>query len=173
MLMAAREPVCVGAFAGAHGVRGAVRVKSFTARPEDVAAYGAVFDQAGNRSWTLHLVGASRGLLIARVDGVEDREAAEALKGIRLHVPRAALPEPDEEEYYFVDLIGLAAELVDGSHLGRIIGVHELPAGDALEVQYPGGRSVLVPFTKAIVPEVDIKGGRVVIDPPEGLLDTE
>jgi len=171
--MAAEQRVCVGAFAGAHGVRGAVRVKSFTARPEDIAAYGPLGDEAGNRQWTLRLVGKSRGLLIAHVEGVEDRDAAEALKGIRLYVTRAALPEPDEEEFYFVDLIGLAAELTDGAHLGRVIGVHELPAGDTLEVQLRGGQTVLIPFTKEIVPEVDVKGGRVVIDPPEGLIDTE
>lgn len=174
MLMAAEQRVCVGVIAGAHGVRGAVRIKSFTAREEDIAAYGAVTDRAGNRSWTLRLGGGrTRGQLIARIDGVEDREAAEALKGVRLYVPRAALPETDEEEFYYVDLIGLAADLVDGGTLGRVIGVHEFPAGDVLEVQMAGGQTVLVPFTKEIVPVVDPEAGRVVIDPPDGLLDTE
>jgi 16S rRNA processing protein RimM len=163
--------ICVGIITGAQGVRGAVRIKSFTAAPEDVAAYGAVADEAEKRSFALHIVGKAKGVVVAKIAGIEDRDAAEALKGVRLYVARSALPEPEAEEYYHADLIGLRAEQVDGALFGRVRAVHEYGAGDSLEVERPEGGTVLVPFTRAAVPVVDIAGGRVVIDPPEGLLD--
>jgi 16S rRNA processing protein RimM len=175
--MAAAAPettdrVCVGAIAGPHGVRGLVRVKSFTADPGDVAAYGPVEDEAGRRRFTLEIVGQAKGVLIARVSGIADRDAAEALRGVRLYVPRAVLPPPGEEEYYHADLIGLEAVFPDGSPFGRVRAVHDFGAGDSLEVMRgEGGGTVLVPFTRAAVPVVDIAAGRLVIDPPEGLLD--
>jgi 16S rRNA processing protein RimM len=164
--------VCVGAIAGPHGVRGLVRVKSFTAEPADVAAYGPVEDEAGRRRFTLEIVGHAKGVLIARVPGIADRDAAEALRGVRLYVPRAVLPPPDEEEYYHADLIGLEAVFLDGSPFGRVRAVHDFGAGDSLEVtRADGGGTVLVPFTRAAVPVVDVAAGRLVIDPPQGLLD--
>src|SRR5882672_8480675 len=167
--MAAMQPrrVCVGVITGAQGVRGAVRVKSFTADPDDVAAYGAVEDEAATRSLTLRLVGRAKGVVIAKIAGVEDRDAAEAMKGMRLYVERSALPAAGEEEYYHADLLGLAVELRDGSLLGRVRAVHEYGAGDSIEVAREAGGSVLVPFTRAAVPVVDLAGGRLVIDPPD------
>ena len=165
------QRVLMGVITGAHGVRGLVRVKSFTAEPDGLAAYGPLEDERGERSFKLERVGAAKGVLIMRLDGVADRDAAEALKGVRLYLPRAALPEPGEDEYYHADLLGLAVVLRDGEALGRVRAVHEYGAGDSLEVERPDGRVVIVPFTTAIVPEVDIKGGRLVVDPPEGLLD--
>ncbi|HEX7967213.1 MAG TPA: ribosome maturation factor RimM [Stellaceae bacterium] len=161
----------MGVITGAHGVRGLVRVKSFTAEPDGLAAYGPLEDERGERSFKLERVGAAKGVLIMRLDGVSDRDAAEALKGVRLYLPRAALPEPGEDEYYHADLLGLAVVLRDGEALGRVRAVHEYGAGDSLEVERPDGRVVILPFTAAVVPEVDIKGGRLVVDPPEGLLD--
>ncbi len=161
----------MGVITGAHGVRGLVRVKSFTAKADGITAYGALEDERGERSFALERVGAAKGVLIMRLDGVADRDAAERLKGVRLYLPRAALPEPGEEEYYHADLVGLAAMLKDGSALGRVKAVHAHGAGDSLEVERPDGRTVIVPFTTAVVPVVDIEGGRLVVDPPEGLLD--
>src|SRR3954467_15447493 len=116
--------VCVGVITGAQGVRGAVRVKSFTAEPEDVASYGPLEDERGERRFALRLVGSAKGVLIAMIAGIDDRDRAEALRGVRFYLPRAALPPTDEEEYYHADLIGLAASLADGTPLGTVRAVH-------------------------------------------------
>jgi 16S rRNA processing protein RimM len=170
MAMAARQ-VCVGVVTGPHGVGGAVRVKSFTARPEDVAAYGPLSDESGTRQLELRLVGAAKGVVIARLTGVDDRNRAEALRGLRLYLPRAALPAPEEEEYYHADLIGLDATLADGTSIGRVRAVHDFGAGDTLEIERNGAPPLMVPFTRAVVPVVEPDAGRLVIDPPPGLLD--
>lgn len=161
----------LGAIAGAHGVRGLVRVKTFTAEPDAIAAYGPLEDERGERRFSLEPVGAAKGVLIARIAGITDRDAAEKLKGVRLYLRRAALPEPGEEEYYHADLLGLVAVLKSGAELGRVRAVNDFGAGDSLEVERPDGKVVVVPFTRAVVPVVDIPGGRLVIDPPDGLLD--
>jgi 16S rRNA processing protein RimM len=163
--------LCVGIITGAQGVRGAVRIKSFTAVPEDVAVYGPVADEAGQRAFVLRPVGRAKGVVIATIAGVADRDAAERLKGVRLYVARDKLPAPGEEEYYHADLIGLAAVLRDGTPLGRVRAVHEYGAGDSLEVASESGVTVMVPFTRAAVPEVDLAAGRLVIEPLDGLLD--
>jgi 16S rRNA processing protein RimM len=166
-----QQRVLMGVITGAHGVRGLMRVKSFAAEAEGITAYGPLEDERGERRFALEPVGAARGVLIMRLDGIADRDAAEALRGTRLYLPRAALPEPGEEEYYHADLVGLAAMLTDGTALGRVKAVHAYGAGDSLEVERPDGRTVIVPFTTTVVPEVDLGAGRLVIDPPEGLLD--
>jgi 16S rRNA processing protein RimM len=163
------ERLCLGVITGTHGVRGQVRVKSFTEKPEDIAAYGVLMDERG-RGFRLTLTGASKGVLLARVEGVEDRDAAAALKGTRLYVERDVLPEIGEPEtWYRADLVGLAAEDVAGRPLGRVAEVHNFGAGDLLEVTDEGGRSGLYPFTRQVVPVVDVAGGRIVIEPPEEL----
>ena len=164
--------VCVGAITGAHGVSGAVRIRSFTAEPDGVASYGPVVDEAGARKFELEVIGASRGAVLVRIDGIETRDAAEDLKGVRLYISRAALPSVAEDEYYHVDLLGLAAETVDGATLGKVVAVHEIGETDVLEVERGEGRgSVLVPFTRALVREVDLAAGRLIVDPPPGLSD--
>lgn len=142
-----------------------MKVKSFTARPEDIVTYGPLSDEAGTRSFALELKGGAKSLLIARIPGLEGREAAQALKGTRLYVVRDALPPPEEEEYYHADLVGLAAFDTAGLEVGKVIAVHNYGAGDILEIQGEGP-SALVLFTRAAVPEVDIAAGRLVIDPP-------
>jgi 16S rRNA processing protein RimM len=170
--MSAQEKrVCVGVVTGAHGVRGAVRLKSFTAEPEDVARYGPLEDERGERRFALRIVGNAKGVLIAAISGIEDRDRAEALRGSRLYLPRSALPPPEEEEYYYTDLIGLDAMLVDGTSLGTVRAVHDFGAGDTLEIARAKGAPVMVPFTRAVVPVIDLDLGRLVVDPPPGLLD--
>ncbi|MDH3233702.1 MAG: ribosome maturation factor RimM [Alphaproteobacteria bacterium] len=159
--------VCLGAVAGAHGVRGALRVKSFTAEPDDIAAYGPVTDEAGSREFTLRIVGKSRGDLVIKVDGINDRNAAEALKGTQFYIARAALPEPEADEFYHADLIGLSALDEDGRTLGAVRAVHDHGAGTLIEIRSTEGAELLVPFTKAAVPSVDIAGGRIIVAPPE------
>ncbi len=143
-----------------------MRIRSYTAEPEDIASYGPVTDEAGRR-FALSVVGQARGAVLARIAGVDDRDAAEALKGVRLYVPRAALPETAPGEYYHADLIGLAAVLADGTEVGTVAAVNDFGAGDVLEVARPGARALLLPFTAEAVPEVDIAAGRIVIAPPE------
>jgi 16S rRNA processing protein RimM len=163
--------VLMGVITGAHGVRGAVRVKSFTSDPASIIAYGPLEDESGARRLALTLDGTVRGMLIARIPGVADRNAAERLKGTRLYLPRAALPPTAEEEYYHADLIGLAVVLKDGTPFGRVRAVHDFGAGDSLEIERADGAAVLVPFTEAAMPVVDLAAGRLVLDPPAGLLD--
>lgn len=158
--------VCLGVIAGAHGVRGLVRIKSFTEAPEDIAAYGPLGDEAGRRRFEIAVKGESKGAVLAAIAGVDNRDAAEALKGTRLYVDRAALPPPEEEEYYHADLIGLVAETRGGERLGRVVAVHNFGAGDILAIEHPDGAELLLPFTKAVVPEVDLAGGRLVVEPP-------
>ncbi len=174
--------MCVGAVAGAHGVRGLVRIKSFTAEPQAIASYGALRDESGARRFELEVLGQAPGkraadVVLARIDGVTDRDAAEALRGVQLYVERSALPQPtEEEEYYYADLIGLRCDYPDGSPLGRVKAVHDFGATDLLELTIGAGAgrqagTVLVPFTREVVPVVDIAGGYLVVDPPEGLIE--
>jgi 16S rRNA processing protein RimM len=168
--MAAAKQILVGIVTGAHGVTGAVRVKSFTARPEDIGRYGPLVDETGRR-FALRRIGAGKGVLIARLSGVDDRNRAEALRGLRLYLPRAALPPAAADEFYHADLIGLAAVLGDGTAIGRVRAVHDFGAGDTLEIERAHAPPAMVPFTRAIVPVVDLDAGRLVIDPPPGLLE--
>ena len=161
------ETVCLGRIVGAHGVRGIVRIKSHTANPDDLTAYGALSDEAGTRRLTVTVTGHVKGLVLARVEGIDDRDAAEALRGTDLYVPRAALPPTEGEEYYHVDLLGLRAESEDGTALGRVSAVHDHGAGPIVEIQPPDGPSTLVPFTREHVPAIDIEAGRMVVAAPE------
>ena len=163
--------VCLGVVTAAHGVQGAVRIRSFTEAPEDIVRYGTLTDETGTRSFDLALVGTAKGVVIARIAGIDDRNQAEALRGLRLHLPRSALPQTEAEEYYHADLIGLEAVLGDGTPVGRVRAIHDFGAGDTLEVTRPGAPPVMVPFTRAVVPIVEPAAGRLVLDPPPGLLD--
>jgi len=165
--------VCVGIVTGPHGVGGALRIKSFTARPEDIAAYGPLADDTGRLNLRIRLLGAAKGVLIARLPGVEDRNRAEALRGLHLYLPRSALPQPEPEEYYHADLIGLDVVLGDGTPVGRVRAVHDFGAGDTLEIERSAAPPVMVPFTRAVVPAVEVEAGRLVIAPPPGLLEAE
>ena len=167
-----RDRVCLAAVAGAHGVRGLVKLKTFTEAPEDALAYGPLEDEAGARRFEIVLKGRAGGkggdLLLAAIEGIDNREAAEALRGLRLYVDRAALPEIEEEEtFYHADLVGLAAADREGRARGRVKAVQNFGAGDLLEIETEAGGSFFLPFTKVAVPEVDLVGGRIVIAPPE------
>ncbi len=165
------ERICVGAVAGAFGVRGEVRLKSFCVPPEAIAGYGPLWTEDG-RSFTVALSRPAAGGLAARLSGIATREAADALRGVRLHADRAALPALPEDEFYHADLIGLAVRDPGGAALGQVRAVLNHGAGDLLEVARPGGgEPVLVPFTRMIVPTVDLAAGCLVVDPPEGLFE--
>ena len=162
--------VFVGVVTGSRGLKGELRVKAFTADPQALFDYGPLTDERGQATYKGRITGEGKGQLLVRMDGINDRTQADAVKGLKLYVTRDALPEPEEDEYYYSDLIGLRADLVDGTELGVIRWVLEAGAGASLEVETETD-TVMVPFTKAAVPVVDIKGGRVVVDPPDGLFD--
>ena len=166
--IAAAELVLLGRVAGAHGIKGEVRINSFTEVPEEVGAYGPLTDGKGRR-FIIERLHPLKGTAVAALfAGISDRTAAEALKGVDLYVERARLPEPDQDEWYYTDLIGLAAISPEGQTLGEIIAVQNFGAGDLLEIRSADGRpTLLVPFLKAVVPVVDVKAKRVVVDLPE------
>jgi 16S rRNA processing protein RimM len=164
------QRVCLGVIVGAHGVRGAVRIKSFTEQPRHVARYGELEDEAGERRFNLRITGQAAGVVISRIAGIADRNQAEELRGMRLYLPREALPPPRKEEYYHADLIGLAAVLADGTPIGQVRAVYDFGAGDMLDIARTTAQPIMVPFTRAVVPVVDLAAGRLVIDPPPGLL---
>jgi 16S rRNA processing protein RimM len=168
--MADEELVCLGAIGGSYGVNGEVRLKSFCAVPEDVAAYGPLRTEDGARTFAITLGRPVKEGFTARLTGIATKEQADALKGTRLYARRSALPEPDEDEYYHADLIGLKVHDTGGAILGEVRAVHDHGAGDLLEIHGPGLKStVLLPFTLAVVPTVDLKAGILVADLPEGL----
>ncbi len=156
--------VCIGAVAGAHGVRGNVRIKPFTDAPEDVAAYGPVTDAEGARVFDLTPVGEAGGLVVARMSGVSDRDAAEALKGLRLYIPRERLPAPAPDEFYHADLIGLRVVDTAGRDAGTVNALHDFGAGDLIEIRRPDDRLVLLPFTRTAVPTIDPAAGEVTVE---------
>ena len=162
------DHVLVGALAGAWGVAGAVRLKSFCATPEAIADYAPLVTEDG-RSFGVTLIRPLQGAFAARLSGVATREAAEALKGTRLYAPRARLPALPDDEFYHADLIGLEVLDAGGAALGRVRAVHDHGAGDLIEIARPGLASVLLPFTRAAAPTVDLATRRIVVDPPPGL----
>ena len=166
------ERVCVGAIAGSFGVKGEVRLKSFCAEPEDIATYGALSNEAGSTEYTVKLTRPVKGGFAARLTGVASKEAADALRGTRLYAPRDALPELPDDEFYHADLINLTVLDTGGVELGRVKAVLNHGAGDLLEIMASGAKQpVLLPFTRATVPTVDLASGRLIADPPEGLFD--
>ncbi|MGO9771656.1 MAG: ribosome maturation factor RimM [Roseiarcus sp.] len=160
--------VPLGVFGAAQGVRGEVRVKSFTADPKAIGAYGALTDKAGARVFAFESLRALKDdMLVARVKGVSTREAAQALNGVELFARREQLPPPGEDEFYYDDLVGLAAVTREGSRLGRVVALSNFGAGDILEIAPEGGgETLMLPFTKAVAPEIDFAAGRIVIEPP-------
>lgn len=166
--------VQIGVIGAAHGVRGEVRVKAFTADPTALKRYRPITDAAGARTFTVAgLRPLKDDMLVVRFKGVDTRDAAEALNGVGLFAPRSALPPTDDEDdFYYADLIGLRAETADGATIGEVVAVQNFGADDLLEIRLARARrTVYLPFTKAVVPTVDLAGGRVVIEPPQGALD--
>ncbi len=166
------DRVCVGAIGGAYGVKGEVRLKSYCANPEDIAIYAPLTSEDGSRSFEVTISRQISNGLAARLSGVDTKEQGDALRGLRLYALRSQLPATDEDEFYYADLIGLTVLDTGGTALGTIKAVQNHGASDLLEIFGPGMKTtVLLPFTKEVVPTVDIAGGRVIADPPEGLFE--
>jgi 16S rRNA processing protein RimM len=178
--MAARSSpgrrICVGRIGAAHGTRGEVRLWSFTADPMAIKDYGALASEDGTRTFTIETLRPAKDFLVARLAGIADRTAAEALCNLDLYVARERLPAAEADEFYHADLIGLAVVSGDGRALGSVVALHNFGANDLLEVRPTvGNTTVMLPFTEAVVPVVDVPGGRIVVDPPAGSFtdDTE
>jgi 16S rRNA processing protein RimM len=165
---APEKRILAGRIGAAHGVKGEVRLRSFTADPQAIGTYGPLSDAQGRRQFEIvALRPLNDALLIVRFAGVATREEAEALNGIDLYVARAVLPTTAKEEFYHADLIGLAAHNPAGERIGRVTGVLNFGGGDILEVEpADGGETLLVPFTKEAVPSIDLEAGQIVILPP-------
>lgn len=173
MPSAASERLLVARIGAVHGIKGEVRVKAFTADPADIAAYGPLEAADGRLLEVARLrpaAGPAPDMLVVRFKGVDDRNTAETLNGLELTIARDRLPPAGEDEYYHADLVGLDVVTTGGAALGTVIAVHNYGAGDLIEVAPRRGETILVPFTRAVVPEVDVGAGRIVVDPPEGLL---
>jgi 16S rRNA processing protein RimM len=164
--MAARR-VCLGVITGAHGVRGEVKVRPFTAEPDALDAYGEVEDATGERPFALRVVRVTTKGVICRIDGIADRDTALSLRGTELWLARERLPAPDEDEWYVDDLKGLAVVDNEGVRLGRVRAVTDHGGGDVVEILCDDGRELVVPFTRAHVPEVDLAAGRLVVTAAE------
>jgi 16S rRNA processing protein RimM len=160
-------PICVARIGAAHGVRGAVKLWTFTEDPLAVKRYGPLQTKDGARQFEVTHVREAKGHLVATLKGIATREEAERLNGVELYVAREKLPATGEDEYYHADLIGLAAVNAAGEPLGRVIAIHNFGAGDIIEVAPANGATMLLPFSNAVVPTVDLEGGRVVIELPD------
>lgn len=158
--------ICVARIGAPHGVRGQVRLWTFTEDPFAVLDYGPLATKDGKRTFEVDDVREAKGHLVATLKGVASREEAERLNGIELYVARDALPAPDDDEYYHADLIGLAAVNAAGEPIGRVLAMHNFGAGDIIEIAPAEGATLLLPFTNAVVPVVDIKAGKVVVELP-------
>jgi 16S rRNA processing protein RimM len=164
--MSASQQICVARIGAPHGVRGAVKLWTFTEDPMAVKQYGPLATKDGARKFEVASAREANGHLVATLKGVATREDAERLNGIELYIPRDKLPATEADEYYHADLIGLAAVNAALEPIGRVIAIHNFGAGDIIEIAPPQGATLLLPFTNAVVPTVDLAAARVVIEIP-------
>jgi 16S rRNA processing protein RimM len=161
------DRICVAQIGAAHGLRGEVKLRSFTQDPKAVTSYGPLESEDGTRRFEIEALRPSKDHFVARLKGVGDRDAAEKLTNVRLYVPRDRLPPiADDETFYHADLIGLAAVTPDGAPLGTVTAIHNFGAGDVIEIKPDSGEALLVPFTGTTVPEIDVAARRMVVVPP-------
>lgn len=160
------QRVLLGEISGVHGIRGDLLVRTYTATPEAIASYGPLTDAAGAKTFSLRIVRVTDKGVVARIEGISDRTAAEALRGTKLFIARDQLPETDASEFYHSDLVGLKALAEDGTHLGEIVSVQNFGAGDLLELKPLAGASEFIPFEDQWVPKVDLSSRSIVIRRP-------
>lgn len=165
--------MCIGAVAAAHGVRGAFRVAPFTADPDAIAAYGPVYTADGERLFELEILSRNTKGVVVRTNAIQDRNMAEALRGTKLHVPRSVLPPPDEDEFYVEDLIGLRVVDETGEVVGTVRSVEDFGAGDIIDIERAGSAGLLLPFTRDVVPSIDLGQGVLVVRQPEEMVAKE
>jgi 16S rRNA processing protein RimM len=161
------DRICVAQIGAAHGIRGEVRLRSFTQDPMAVTSYGPLESEDGARRFTIEALRPAKDHFVARLAGIADRDAAETLTNLKLYVARDRLPPiADEGTYYHADLVGLLAVTPDGAALGTVTAIHNFGAGDLVEIKPErGGEALMVPFTDAAVPEIDMTARRMVVKP--------
>lgn len=159
--------VCVAQIGAAHGLKGEVRLWSFTEEPEAVSRYGPLETEDGARRLEIESLRATKDYFVAKLRGIDDRNAAETLRNVKLYAPRDLLPKTEGDTFYHADLIGLTAVDADGAKIGDVIAVQNFGAGDIIEVRRADQSTVMFPFTETVVPQIDIAAGRMVIVPPE------
>ena len=158
----------VGVIATTHGVRGQVKIRSFTADPEDIITYGTLWDKTGKRSFNITIASQTKDTLIASVEGVTSKEQAETLRGMELYIPSSALPAPAEGEFYQRDLIGMDVRQENDEAFGTVKAFHNFGAGELVEIALPDGeKTEMLHFTKAVFPKIDAKNKVIIIHPPE------
>lgn len=163
-----RKLICIAVITSAHGIRGAVKIRSFTSNPEDIENYSPLYNVDGSKEYNLKILSDTGDLFIAEIEGIKNRNEAEILRGAELYIYRDMLPEVDEDEFYYEDLIGLQARDIKGVSMGIVLAVYNYGAGDVVEVKLNDRKETeLFAFTKEIVPEINISGGYIVIDRPE------
>lgn len=166
--------VCVAQIGAAHGLKGEVRLWSFTQEPPDFAAYGALETEDGLRKLEVENARFAKDYFVAKFAGIDERNAAEALRNVKLYVARERLPDVSEDDtFYHADLIGLSAVTRDNAAFGEVVGVQNFGAGDILEIRRGDGSTLMLPFTETVVPEIDLKGGTIVVDPPRDSPESE
>ena len=158
------DKVCLGAIVGVHGIRGEVKVKSFSSDEKNLTRYGLLSNDKGDKRFELKIVGHSKELLRCKIKGVDDRTTAETLIGTGLYIDRALLPELKDEEFYHTDLIGLEVKNSSGEVLGQVNALYNFGAGDILEIKMNNGSLEMVPFTKSFVPVINIKDGYIIVE---------
>ncbi len=168
--MTSSSKICVARIGAAHGVRGAVKLWTFTEDPLAIQQYGPLQTKDGARQFEVAHAREAKDHLVATLKGIATRDEAERLNGLELYVAREKLPATDDDEYYHADLIGLAAVSTADAPLGRVVAIHNFGAGDIIEIAPPHGQTMLLPFTNAVVPTVDLAGGRVVIELPAEII---
>lgn len=169
--MTLANPILLGVVGGAHGIRGEVRIKSFTEDPTDIKAYGPLHDARGNR-YTIKTARVQKNVVVATIAEVTDRNHAERLNGTELFVDRSVLPEDEEDAFYQADMLGMAVETVAGEAVGTVFAFHDFGAGEVVEIKPPGGPTVMIPFSEAAVPDIDMERRVMVVEPlAAGLVD--
>ncbi len=158
--------ICIAVITNAHGVNGNLRVKSFGHDAKSLTDYGKLMDATGKKTFDLTITGQSKGQFIVKIDGINNRNDAEALKTTELFIMRDKLPDINEDEFYYTDLIGMRMETSDSSHYGTLKAVHDFGAGDLLDVNLAAGGSIMLPFTKEVIPHIDMKAGLLIVNPP-------
>lgn len=154
--------ILVGAITGVHGLKGLVKVKSYTEDPMSLFSYGELYKENGEECPALTLHGFGKDFFLVEVDGVSSRTLAEPLRGLKLYIPKTALPEAEEDSFYHTDLLGLSVKDSEGKVYGKVVAVHNFGAGDILEID-TGEKRVMLPFTKEVVPFVNIEKGELIV----------
>ncbi|MBC8130851.1 MAG: ribosome maturation factor RimM [Rhizobiaceae bacterium] len=169
--MTLANPILLGVVGGAHGIRGEVRIRSFTEEPTDIKAYGPLFDAKGNR-YTIKSARVQKTVVVVTIAEVTDRNHAERLNGTELFVDRSMLPQDDEDEFYQADMVGMAVETAAGEPVGTVFAFHDFGAGEVVEIKPARGPTVMIPFSEAAIPDIDMERRVMVVEPlAAGLLD--